>query len=227
MITLLLLGSTLVSPGSRVVIPARFSQVARFGGVQQTSYGAILDTWTDIGGGTSIADLDSGTNNLSHTPNMIEHLVDRLEAPSNSCDNCGSRMKCWLVPPVTGDYEFWIASDDYGSFWLSTDNVILERRCHVPKGNSHFTPNCWTFVWEGVRLIVPEAIRRRAGINYSFDNFCPYRQSLPLKITKKLTWFVVPAGRRHTKSQCQTTLLMTPHDRNFVIQNINVIILLP
>ena len=41
----------------------------------------------------------------------------------------------------------------------------------VPKGNAHFTPNCWTFVWEGERLIVPEAIRRRAGINYMFIIF--------------------------------------------------------
>jgi hypothetical protein len=67
------------------------------------------------------------------------------------------------------------------------------RKRKNPKGNAHFTPNCWTFVWEGERLIVPEAIRRRAGINYSFDNFCPCRQSLLLKITKKLTWFVLPA----------------------------------
>ena len=119
-------------PGqSRSVIPARFSQVARFGGVQQTSYGAILDTWTNIGGGTSIADLDSGTNNMSNTPNEIKHLVNWLETPSNIGDNYGSRMKGWLVPPVTGNYEFWIASDDDGSFWLSTDNVSLLRRCYV------------------------------------------------------------------------------------------------
>ena len=120
-------------PGqSRALIPARFSQVARFGGVQQTSYGAILDTWTDIGGGQSIADLVNGTNNLSNTPNEIEHLVDLLEAPNNRCKNCGSRMKGWLVPPVTGDYEFWIASDDNGEFWLSTDNAVLDRQCNVP-----------------------------------------------------------------------------------------------
>ena len=120
-------------PGqSREVIPARFSQVARFDGVQQTSFGAILDTWTNIGGGTSIADLDSGTNNLSNPPNMIKHLVDRLESPSNVCDSCGSRMKGWLVPPVTGNYEFWIASDDNGEFWLNTDNISLQRRCNFP-----------------------------------------------------------------------------------------------
>jgi hypothetical protein len=115
----------------------------------------LLDTWTDIGGGTSIADLDSGTNNLSNTPSMIEHLVDRLEAPSNCCDNCGSQMKGWLVPPVTGDYEFWIASDDNGSFWLSINNAVLERLYHVPKEKAYFRPNCWTFVWAGLGLIVP------------------------------------------------------------------------
>ena len=146
-------------PGqSRVVIPARFSHVARFGGVQQTSYGAILDTWTNIGGGLSIADLISGTNNLSNTPNKIEHLVDWLEAPSNRCDNCGSQMKGWLVPPVTGDYEFWIASDDYGEFWLSTDNAVLERRCQVPGFTS---PREWTKYSEQksapIRLIAGQA----------------------------------------------------------------------
>ena len=140
-------------PGqSREVIPARFSLV------EKTSYGAILDTWTDIGGGTSIADLNSGTNNLSNTPNKIERLVDRLEAPSNRCDNCGSRMKGWLVPPVTGDYEFWIASDDSGEFWLSTDNVVLVRRCHVPGWTS---PREWTKYSEQksapIRLIAGQA----------------------------------------------------------------------
>ncbi len=119
-----------------------------------------MDTWTDIGGGTSIADLNSGTNNLSNTPNKIERLVDRLEAPSNRCDNCGSRMKGWLVPPVTGDYEFWIASDDSGEFWLSTNtnNVVLELRCHVPGWTS---PREWTKYSEQksapIRLIAGQA----------------------------------------------------------------------
>ena len=84
--------------------------------------------------------------------------VDWLEAPSNRCDNCGSRMKGWLVPPVTGDYEFWIASDDNGSFWLSTNNAFLERRCHVPGFTS---PREWTKYSEQksapIRLIAGQA----------------------------------------------------------------------
>lgn len=31
-------------------------------------------------------------------------------------------MKGWLIPPVTGNYTFWIASDDSSELWLSTDD---------------------------------------------------------------------------------------------------------
>ena len=38
------------------------------------------------------------------------------------------------MPPITGDYIFWIAADDTGEFWLSTDddpaNKVLE--CFTP-----------------------------------------------------------------------------------------------
>jgi len=43
-------------------------------------------------------------------------------------------MKGWMMPPVTGNYTFYIASDDHGEFWLSTDdspkNMFLA--CTVP-----------------------------------------------------------------------------------------------
>ena len=107
----------------RVVIPAKFSttSLSFIWSSDLPRYGAILDTWTGIGG-TTIADLMSGTNNLADTPDKSERLVGSLEAPTNADDNYGSRMSGWLVPPVTGPYEFWIASDDQGEFWLSTDD---------------------------------------------------------------------------------------------------------
>ena len=116
----------------RVVIPAKFSttSLSFIWSSDLPRYGAILDTWTGIGG-TTIADLMSGTNNLADTPDKSEFLVSDLEAPSNAGDNYGSRMSGWLVPPVTGLYEFWIASDDHGEFWLSTDGnpANKARRC--------------------------------------------------------------------------------------------------
>ena len=76
----------------------------------------------------------SVTNTLTKTPDKTERLGSLLEAPSNVCDAYGSRMWGWLVPPVTGDYTFWIAPDNNGEFWLSIDddpeNKI--RACYAP-----------------------------------------------------------------------------------------------
>ena len=44
-----------------------------------------------------------------------------FEAPTNSGNNYGTRMRGFVYPPVTGDYTFFIASDDYGQLWLSPD----------------------------------------------------------------------------------------------------------
>jgi hypothetical protein len=62
------------------------------------------------------------TNGLSNTPNKTERLGSMLEAPTNTADFYASRMKGWLVPPVTGDYVFWIAADDMAELWLSIDD---------------------------------------------------------------------------------------------------------
>ena len=87
----------------------------------QFSCGAMLETWTGIEG-VSIDNLMSGTNNLENPPSRTERLGSLLEAPSNTDDNYGSRMKGWLIPPVTGEYVFWITSDDQGELWLSSDD---------------------------------------------------------------------------------------------------------
>jgi len=31
-------------------------------------------------------------------------------------------MKGLLIPPVSGNYTFWITSNDYSELWLSTDD---------------------------------------------------------------------------------------------------------
>jgi signal transduction histidine kinase len=45
-----------------------------------------------------------------------------FEAPSNWGDYHLTRMRGHLHPPVTGDYTFWIASDNSGELWLSPDD---------------------------------------------------------------------------------------------------------
>ena len=45
-----------------------------------------------------------------------------FEAPTNWADAYGTRMRGWLHAAVTGQYRFWIASDDNGSLLLSTND---------------------------------------------------------------------------------------------------------
>jgi hypothetical protein len=88
--------------------------------MMNTECGATLDTWTGILG-CGIVSLMSGTDNLAMAPDKTERLTSWLEAPSNTGDYYGSQMWGWLVPPVTANYTFWIASDDAGELWLSID----------------------------------------------------------------------------------------------------------
>ncbi len=46
-----------------------------------------------------------------------------LEGPTDWRDGYGTRVRGYLYPPATGDYTFWIASDDASQLWLSTDET--------------------------------------------------------------------------------------------------------
>jgi hypothetical protein len=81
--------------------------------------GTILhEWWTDIDG-TSVADLllSPGYPGLPHG---AEELT-RFQAPTDWADAYGARIRGYLYPPATGDYTFWIASNDDSQLWLSTD----------------------------------------------------------------------------------------------------------
>jgi hypothetical protein len=97
------------------------------------SCGATLDTWAGIGG-DSVNELMYSTNYLTSVPSRSTRLTELLESPRDIDDNYGSRMKGWLKPPVTGDYLFWIASDNEGELWLSIDSSSLNkvRVCYQP-----------------------------------------------------------------------------------------------
>ncbi len=75
--------------------------------------------WTGISG-TSISDLTSDPD-FPDTPDGAE-VLNEFEGPTNFGDNYGSRIYGYLEPDVSGLHTFWIATDDNGELWLSTDN---------------------------------------------------------------------------------------------------------
>ncbi|MBW7992039.1 MAG: hypothetical protein FVQ84_18770 [Planctomycetes bacterium] len=82
--------------------------------------GTIMqEVWSDIGG-TNVADL-TGNANYPDNPTYGEELT-LFETATDVADNFGSRVYGWLHPATSGDYTFWIATDDSSSLLLSTDD---------------------------------------------------------------------------------------------------------
>jgi len=87
---------------------------------------ALREVWTGVSGG-AVSNLTSNVN-YPWNPNsrFLEHS---FEGPTNwtnssdsGMDNYGTRIRGYLNPVTTGTYYFYIASDDAGELWLSTDD---------------------------------------------------------------------------------------------------------
>ncbi len=88
--------------------------------------GAInYQKWNNVTG-TAVSNLTS----LSTYPNSpsVSGTLTSFEIPVNSSDNYGMRVYGYICPPVTGTYTFWIASDDNGELWLSTNSSPANKQ---------------------------------------------------------------------------------------------------
>ncbi|MBL7154578.1 MAG: hypothetical protein ISS79_12755, partial [Phycisphaerae bacterium] len=93
--------------------------------------GNILAEWWLGIGGVDIVDL---TNDPAYPDSPSDsQLMNSFEFPewpnTDLATDYGARVHGWLYVSQTGDYTFWIATDDAGEFWLSTDanpaNAVL------------------------------------------------------------------------------------------------------
>lgn len=76
----------------------------------------LLETWYNIGGGR-VDDL-TWHKRFSGPADQSE-FVFSADAPVNRSVDSGSRMRGYLIAPVTGDYTFHLAGDDSCQLWLS------------------------------------------------------------------------------------------------------------
>jgi hypothetical protein len=84
--------------------------------------GVLMETWFDITGG-SVSDLTASPS-FPDSPDASE-VRSSWEAPVNRADQFGTRMVAHLLPPESGDYTFWIASDDGSQLLLSSDRTSV------------------------------------------------------------------------------------------------------
>jgi len=81
--------------------------------------GSLLwECWLNIAG-TAISNL---TNNPAYpaSPNLSDQLPS-FNGPVNWAQNYGARVRGFITAPLTGTYEFWIASDDNSELWFSAN----------------------------------------------------------------------------------------------------------
>lgn len=96
-------------------------------GVQSEAGSILREVWHDIPG-TSLSALTNDSR-FPNQPSETNLVAVSLEAPTDIAENYGQRLHGYIVPPVSGEYQFWIASDDAGELWLSTDeNPANQRR---------------------------------------------------------------------------------------------------
>jgi ELWxxDGT repeat protein len=80
-----------------------------------TASGSILrEYWAGVSG-SRVSDIP-----LQRAPTSTSQL-SIFEGPTNSGTNYGDRVNGYICPPATGNYTFWIASNDHSELWLSTD----------------------------------------------------------------------------------------------------------
>ncbi len=86
--------------------------------------GTILREMFQWGSGTTVTPANLPSN---ATPTSTQ-LITQLETPSNISDYYTQRIRGFLHVPQTGSYEFWLATDDDGELWLSTDSNPANKR---------------------------------------------------------------------------------------------------
>lgn len=112
-------------------------------GVLHPSGVASLELWTGIPG----QNVDELRNNpkFQGAPQSRAEL-SQLEYERRGNDY-GGRVRGLLVPPISGNYVFWISSDDSSEFWISpTDNPrdkvkVASVSGFVPRGNWTQSPS--------------------------------------------------------------------------------------
>ena len=130
-----------------------------YGNEPGTASGSVMkEVWTGISG-TSTDNID-----LNATPSLTT-TQENLDGPVNIADNYGVRLRGYITAPVTGEYTFWLASDNNGKLWLSTDDDPAN------KGEPIASVSDWTdhLQWNKFESQQSDPVSLTAGTRYYIE----------------------------------------------------------
>ncbi|RYD31495.1 MAG: hypothetical protein EOP87_14605, partial [Verrucomicrobiaceae bacterium] len=102
--------------------------------------GLKREVWAGVAG-TAVVNLTSNAAFTGGRPTS-RGILTSFESPANHADNFGERVTGLLVPPETGNYKFWIASNDTAELWLSTDTDPANR-VKIASNTAVTSPRAW------------------------------------------------------------------------------------
>jgi uncharacterized protein (DUF1800 family) len=108
---------------------------------------SVLDILVVNAGGKYTRDLwNSATaySAFSIAPNSFSDVsAAGLEDTNTYGDNSGQRLRGYIIPPVTGNYYFWIAANNQADLWISTSsepiNVVQRAYVTADTGSQNWT----------------------------------------------------------------------------------------
>jgi len=142
---------------------------SNFGFAQEKPGGFQREVWTDVWGG--------GLWHLRNSPRYHQkpQLVEFMEgavAPSNVGEKYGQRLRGYITPKVSGEYVFWIASDDNAELSISPDDSKFNKRpialiCGL--GHGHGMDYVKPLDFEGFETQKSRKIQLEAGKRYFIE----------------------------------------------------------
>ncbi len=88
-------------------------------------------------------------------------IIKHFEIPSNVGENYGGRLSGWLIPPVTGEYVFFLAGDDMAELYLS-DSETPDGEELIARSAWWQYPRMWNWSRKTlVELVSSDVIRSR------------------------------------------------------------------
>jgi hypothetical protein len=109
-------------------------------GIANAEIGLLYERWVVAGTAESML-------TESSIPDYTEILSSSQWGigDNDAVENYRARITGWITPPVTGEYTFWLVTDDNGRLWLGTNedpagNVLIARETNYAGANGWALP---------------------------------------------------------------------------------------
>ena len=102
--------------------PAGSSSVVMTLEVKAVGNQLTRELWT-----TSVTGPDLTNVPWTSTPNTSDTVFSAEDSVTTYGLNTGERLRGYFVPPVTGNYYFWIAASNTAELWISNDAEVMNK----------------------------------------------------------------------------------------------------